>query len=79
MTDKLLQNGVIRELEIIGEAVKNVSDDTRNRHPAIPWKDFAGMRDTLIHQYFGVNLSAVWETATEDVPRLKMALQKFHG
>jgi len=59
LEDKLVQNGVIRELEIIGEATKNLSSDFRSSHPEIPWKDIAGMRDKLIHGYMMVDLDTV--------------------
>lgn len=67
---RLLQDGVIRQLEIIGEAAKNVSTSTKRRAMHIPWRSMAGMRDKLIHQYFGVDLQQVWLTATEDIPLL---------
>jgi len=60
MRTRLIQDGVIRQVEIIGEATKNLSDATTNKAPKVPWRDMAGMRDVLIHQYFGVDLSAVW-------------------
>jgi uncharacterized protein with HEPN domain len=67
----LVQDGVIRQLEIIGEASKRLSRDVRARYPNVPWQDIAGMRDKLIHDYFGVDLDAVWLTARDDVPALK--------
>ena len=67
----LVQDGVIRQFEIIGEATKNLSETLKERHPNIPWKDIAGMRDKLIHQYFGVDISAVWETVVLDLSPLK--------
>ena len=67
----LIQDGVIRQLEILGEAVRHVSKNLRATYPEVPWKDVAGMRDKLIHDYFGVDLSAVWLTATQDLIPLR--------
>ena len=72
--DKLRQDGVIRELEIIGEAARNLSKEYKNSVPRVPWEDITGMRDKLIHQYFGVNLRMVWDTIQEDIPLLKKEL-----
>jgi uncharacterized protein with HEPN domain len=68
---KLLQDGAIRQIEIIGEAVRHVSKDLRRTYPEVPWEDIAGIRDKLIHDYFGVDLEKVWLTAKEDLPPLK--------
>jgi uncharacterized protein with HEPN domain len=73
----LIQDGVIRQLEIIGEAVKGVSVRLRSQQPSIPWQDIAGMRDKLIHDYFGVDLEKVWLTATEDLPALKIGVAEL--
>jgi uncharacterized protein with HEPN domain len=69
-SNELLQDGVIRQLEIIGEATKRISEPLRNNYSGIPWQDIAGMRDKLIHDYFGVDLDTVWLTAQTDVPIL---------
>jgi uncharacterized protein with HEPN domain len=68
--DLKTQDAVIRNLEIIGEAVKNLSDELRVEHAAIPWKNIAGMRDRLIHHYFGVNLDVVWQVASVELPEV---------
>ena len=71
----LLQDGVIRQLEIIGEATKRLSRDLRRQYSEIPWQDLAGMRDKLIHDYFGVDVKTVWLTAKEDVPELRVQVK----
>ncbi len=68
---------VVRALEIIGEAVKNIPDDIRKNYPEIPWKDMAGMRDKVIHEYFGVKLSIVWRAVKEEIPPLKPIFEKI--
>ncbi|MBE0433264.1 DUF86 domain-containing protein [candidate division WOR-3 bacterium] len=71
VASNLVQDGVIRQIEIIGEAVKRLSDRTRSMHQEIPWKDVIGMRNKLIHDYFGVDIDAVWDTVEKDIPILK--------
>ena len=71
LSNKLVQDGTIRQIEIIGEATKNLSKDFREKYSQVPWKDIAGMRDRLIHHYFGVNLKDVWYTVKVDIPALK--------
>lgn len=75
LEDIKTQDAVIRNFEIIGEAAKNITDDFKEKHPDIPWKDLAGIRDKLIHHYFGVNLEIVWTIIEEDLPNLKKELQ----
>ena len=72
--DKLLQDGVVREIEIIGEASKRISTKFKSSVKEIPWEDIAGMRDRLVHDYFSVDLGVVWETINKDIPKLKNAL-----
>lgn len=69
-SDKKTQDAVIRNIEIIGEAIKNISPKLRASYPDIPWRLLAGMRDKMIHEYFGVNLDLVWETVERDLPEL---------
>ena len=68
------QDAVIRRLEIIGEAVKNLSSGFREAHPQIPWQQIAGMRDLLIHKYFGVDLELTWGVVQRNLPELKQKL-----
>ena len=76
--DRMRQDAVIRKLEIIGEAVKQLSDGTRSRAPEIPWKRIAGMRDRLTHDYFGVDLGLVWTTVEQELPR-RLSVSRASG
>jgi uncharacterized protein with HEPN domain len=71
------QYAVLRGLEIIGEATKNLSRELRVKHREVPWRDIAGMRDKLIHEYFGVNLELVWVTIKNKLPELKEQILKI--
>src|SRR3989344_9351687 len=64
-------DAVVRELEIVGEAAKHVSDSLKDEHPEIPWSKMMGIRNRLIHEYFGVNKKIIWETCETDLPALK--------
>ncbi len=73
----MVQDAVIRQLEIIGEAIKNLTSDLRDQYPQVPWKGWVGMRDKLSHQYFGVDLQKVWDTATLDLANLKPEIRQI--
>jgi uncharacterized protein with HEPN domain len=68
--DDLHFNAVLRNLEIIGEAVKNVSEETRQKYPNVKWRKIAGFRDIVAHEYFGINDETVWDIAENEVPDL---------
>ena len=68
---------VIRAIEVIGESAKNIHNEIRNEYPEIPWKDMAGMRDKVIHEYFGVKIERVWLTVKQDIPALRPLIQKI--
>lgn len=70
LQNSLVQDAVIRQIEIIGEAARHLSREVRDAHADVPWQDIAGMRDKLIHDYFGVDLDKVWLTAQDDLPML---------
>lgn len=71
-----LQDSIIRRIEIMGEAVKNIPKQVKDRYPDIAWKEIAGMRDILIHEYFGVDLGLTWKVATKDIHQLKNRMLK---
>jgi uncharacterized protein with HEPN domain len=73
--DALVQDAVLRNFEVIGEAAKRLHDDYRRTHPEIPWRALAGLRDILIHQYEGVDLTRVWTIIQNDLPGLKRAIR----
>ena len=73
--DKKTLDAVVREIEIIGEAAKKLSEEFKKDHPGIPWKDIMGMRDKLIHDYFSVDEEMVWEVATKDLRELDQQLR----
>jgi len=73
----MVQSAVVRQIEVIGEAAKNISRDIRAHHPEVPWKEITAMRNILIHEYFQVDLSILWKSATEDIPNLKSQIQRI--
>ena len=70
-------DAIVRNLEIIGEATKRVSEETKAKYSEIPWKLMAGTRDKLIHEYFGVNLQTLWKSVREDLPPVKQAIKSL--
>jgi len=77
MADRKTQSAVVRQLEIIGEAVKNLSSEMTASAPAVPWRLIAGTRDRLIHAYFSVNLDAVWAMVEQDLPALRRNVERL--
>lgn len=75
--DPKTQDAVLRQLEIIGEATKNISQALREKNPSIPWKKMAGLRDKVIHEYFGVNIELVWNVVEHQLPELKKNIAKI--
>ena len=77
LSNRLKQSAIVREIEVIGEAVKNIPDSFREKHLNIPWTKIAGMRDIIIHGYFRVDLDAVWNVIKRDLPSLKKEMEKI--
>lgn len=77
--NELVQDAVIRNIEIIGEASKKVSKDTKQTYYKVPWKEIAGMRDKLIHDYLGVDVEVVWKTIKEDIPTLEKYMREIEN
>ena len=75
--DPKTQDSVIRNFEVLGEAAKNISEKLKKQTPHIPWKAMGGMRDKMIHEYFGVDLDLVWETVEKQIPVLRKNLMKL--
>ncbi|MEM1562100.1 MAG: DUF86 domain-containing protein [Candidatus Bathyarchaeia archaeon] len=75
--DRKTINAVIRSIEVIGEAAKHIPKSIRDKYPSIPWRKMAGMRDKLIHEYFGVDIKILWKTIKKDIPPLKPLIQNI--
>lgn len=77
MHSRMSQDAVIRNFEILGEAVKRLSDRFKQNHPQVPWKRIAGLRDILIHDYMGVDANEVWKIIERDLPDLKVQIKNL--
>jgi len=75
--DEKTQFALIRVIEVIGEASKKIPSEIKIQSQEIPWREISGMRDLLVHDYFGVNIQVVWETAKNDLPELKVKIQRL--
>lgn len=77
LNNHLLQDGVVRELEIIGEASRNLTDEFREKHSHVPWGQIISLRNRITHAYFDVNLDIVWEITQNDLPMLKPQVERL--
>jgi len=74
----LLQDALIRKIEVIGEATKGLSEEVRAVNPDVPWRKMMGIRDRIVHQYFKVDLDVIWQTVTSDIPALKSKITPIY-
>ncbi len=77
MSSVQLQDSVISRIEVIWEAVKNLPDEIKAKHPEVRWKEIAGMRDILVHEYFGIDLGLTWEVVRRDMPDLRRKISRI--
>lgn len=75
LSNSMARDAVVRQIEIIGEAARNISDEFRDLHPNVPWGKMIGIRNKIIHEYFNVNFSIVWDTVQDDLPDLKIIIR----
>ena len=75
-SNSMIRFASIKQIEIIGEAARYITDDTRNKFPDIEWKELAGLRNILVHEYFGIDTDLIWQIVTIDIPELKVKLKK---
>ena len=76
--NKLIIDGVVRNLEIIGEATKEIPSDVRKKHPEMDWKKIIGLRDVIAHRYFGVDSEIIWDIVKNKIPELKSSIINIH-
>ena len=77
LSNSMTHDAVVRQIEIIGEAARNVSDQFQNKYPKLPWAKMIGIRNKIIHEYFNVNYAIVWDTVKDDLPSLKKTIKKL--
>ncbi|MBS3065535.1 DUF86 domain-containing protein [Candidatus Pacearchaeota archaeon] len=77
ISNRLKQSAIVREIEIVGEAVKNISKKLKKKHTEVEWKDIVGTRDKMIHHYFSVDINVIWEIVKTDIPELKSKVLKI--
>lgn len=77
LSASMTHDAVVRQIEIVGEAARNVSDKFREKHSKIPWGKMIGIRNKIIHEYFNVNYAIVWDTIKDDLPILKKSIKKI--
>lgn len=77
--DELLQSAVLHWIEIIGEAARGLTDQVRDAHPEVPWREIIAMRNRVTHSYFDIDRDVVWNTVTRDLPELETSVRRIHG
>ena len=77
LSNSMAHDAVVRQIEIIGEAARNVSDEFQEKHPTLPWIKMIGIRNKIVHEYFNVNYAIVWDTIKDDLPNLKRNIKKI--
>lgn len=76
-SEELIQIWIAHHIQIIGEAASHLSEEFMNRHPSIPWKDIIGMRNIIVHDYFGIDCDVVWQVVEKDIPKLKRRIEQI--
>ncbi|RMH48111.1 MAG: DUF86 domain-containing protein [Alphaproteobacteria bacterium] len=79
LSDRMRQDAVVRQLEIIGEACRQLSDALRARHPDVPWRAIIGMRNRIAHDYLNIDLHVIWDVVQVDLPSLKTSIERILG
>lgn len=77
LANTMAHDAVVRQIEIIGEAARNISDEFKDKHPKLPWGKMVGIRNKIIHEYFNVNYAIVWDTVNDDLPFLKKSIKQI--